>query len=235
MLTSGPAWHTWPHFTLDGLLLYWQLLAAPNGEPRQAELIRVPLPDGDPERVLLGGQALRFKRNGRPPPRNVLFHCAQQSGACVYSELVWNELRFTSFDPRLGPGRELMRIDAEHTPTVVAWDLSPDGSQIALPMENGRLRILHLDSGKALQQEIRSKCRLYFATWNPDGNSLYVTATCPGEKQYKLFLVELGGKSRLLFESANQWIGNPIPSPDRKHLAFALKPQRVDVHLLDGF
>lgn len=233
-LTNGPGWHTWPRFTRDGLVLFWQLPPALNDEPALPELMRVALPNGAAEHVMAGGQAVRFKRNGRPPPRNVHFRCSR-SGACVYSDLIWNELRFMGFDPNLGQGRELMRIDAENTPFIVSWDLSPDGSRIALPMENGRLRILHLPARQVLEQEVRSKCRLQFATWLPDGNSLFVTTTCAGEKQFKLFLVELGGKSQLLYESANQWIGNPVASPDSKHLAFALKPQTVDVYLLEGF
>jgi len=233
-LTSGPAWHTWPRFARDGMLLFWRLPPAPNDEPAQAELMRLTLPDGVPEHLLAAGQAVRFKRNGRPPPRNVHFRCSK-SGECVYSDLVWNELRFASFDPHVGRRRELMRFDAENTPFVVAWDLSPDGSRIALPMENGRLRILQLDTRRVLDQEVQSKCRLQFANWLPEGNSLYVTATCAGEKQFKLFLVELGGKAQVLYESANQWLGNPVTAPDGKHLAFALKVESADVYLFEGF
>jgi len=233
-LTNGPSWHTWPRFTRDGLILFWQLPPALNDEPAQPELMRLAQPDGAAEHVMEGGQAVRFKRNGRPPPRNVHFRCSR-SGACVYSELIWNELRFMGFDPNSGQGRELMRIDAENTPFIVSWDLSPDGSRVALPMENGRLRILHLAARQVLEQDVRSKCRLQFATWLPDGNSLFVTTTCAGEKQFKLFLVELGGRAQLLYESANQWIGNPVAGPDGRHLAFALKPQKADVYLLDGF
>ncbi len=52
---------------------------------------------------------------------------------------------------------------------------------------------------------------------------------------YTLLLAELAGSVHLLHESANEWLGNPVPSPDGKRLAFALKPQKVDVWLLPNF
>ena len=43
------------------------------------------------------------------------------------------QLIFTTFDPALGRGRELARFDSNPTPDAeYAWDLSPDGTRIAI-------------------------------------------------------------------------------------------------------
>jgi len=236
LITKGPAWHTWPRFTPEGSLLFWQLPAAPNEEPSQTQLMRLGRNEDAPTQVFAAGLPVRFKRNGRPPPRNVHFRCPR-AGACVFSEVVWNQLRFAEFDVETGPGRELMRIDAEGTPGFIDWDLSPDGSRIALPLEGSQsiVRILNLETTEVANKEIRPGCTLQFASWRPDGQAVFVTAMCAGENQYKLFLSELEGSTHLLMESPNEWIGNPVVSPDGRRLAFSIKSQTVDVWLLEGF
>jgi serine/threonine protein kinase len=236
LITSGPAWHTWPRFTPDGLLLFWQLPPAPNEEPSQMELMRLGNDEEPPIRVFAAGLPVRFKRNGRPPPRNVQFRCPR-AGSCVYSELVWNQLRFAEFDARTGPGRELIRIDAERTPTFIDWDISHDGSKIAIPLwgTEGMLQILNLATNEVTNKHLWAGCNLQFASWRSDGQAVFVTAMCTGENQYKLFLSELEGATHVLFESPNEWIGNPVASADGRRLAFATKPQTIDVWLLEGF
>jgi serine/threonine protein kinase len=236
LVTKGPSWHTWPRFTPEGLLLFWHLPPAPNEEPSQMELMRLGANEDAPTRVFAAGLPVRFKRNGRPPPRNVQFRCPR-AGTCVFSELVWNQLRFAEFDVEKGPGRELMRIDAEGTPGFIDWDLSPDGSRVALPLEGSQsiLRILNLDTNEVTNKEIRPGCNPQFASWRADGQAVFVTAMCSGENQYKLFLSELEGSTHLLLESPNEWMGNPVVSPDGRRLAFAIRSQTVDVWLLEGF
>jgi hypothetical protein len=200
------------------------------------ELMRLGANEDAPTRVFAAGLPVRFKRNGRPPPRNVQFRCPR-AGACVFSELVWNQLRFAEFDVENGPGRGLMRIDAEGTPGFIDWDLSPDGSRVALPLEGSQsiLRILNLDTNEVTNKEIRPGCNPQFASWRSDGQAVFVTAMCSGENQYKLFLSELEGSTHLLLESPNEWMGNPVASPDGRRLAFAIRSQTVDVWLLEGF
>jgi len=234
-VTKGPAWHTWPRFTPEGLLLFWQLPAAPNEEPSQTQLMRLRSNEDAPTEVFAAGLPVRFKRNGRPPPRNVQFRCPR-AGACVLSEVIWNQLRFAEFDAETGPGRELMRIDAEGTPGFIEWDLSPDGSRIALPLEGSQsiVRIINLDTNEVTNKEIRPGCDPQFASWRRDGQALFVTAMCAGENQYKLFLSELDDSTYQLMESPNEWFGNPVVSPDGRRVAFSVKAQTVDVWMLEG-
>jgi hypothetical protein len=192
--------------------------------------------DGEPARVLAAAMPVRFKKNGRPAPRNVQFRCPQ-SGSCIYSELIWNQLRFLEFDAGNGLGRELMRIDADSTPSFIDWDLSPDGSKVALPLSGaqGVVRILDLARQKVTEERVRPGCDLQFASWRADGNGLFLTGACGDENQFKLISTDLQGHAQVLMESPNVWVGNPVASRDGRHLAFAAKDQTTDVWLLENF
>jgi len=234
-VTSGPAWHTWPRFGPDGMLLFWQLLPSSNEGPSHLELMRLG-EDGAPARVLAAAMPVRFKKNGRPAPRNVQFRCPQ-SGSCIYGELIWNQLRFLEFDARNGLGRELMRIDADGTPSFIDWDLSPDGGKVALPLSGARgvVRILDLSQQRVTEQRVRPGCDWQFAAWRADGNGMFLTGFCGDENQFKLISTDLRGGTQVLMESPNVWVGNPVASRDGRHLAFAAKHQTSDVWLLENF
>ena len=234
-VTSGPAWHTWPRFTPNGALLFWQLMPSSNEGPSHLELMRLK-EDDSPARVLAAAMPVRLKRNGRPAPRNVQFRCPQR-GSCIYSELIWNQLRFLELDARSGLGRELMRIDADGTPSFIDWDLSPDGGKVALPLSGaqGVVRILDLAQQKVSDQQVRPGCDWQFAAWSADGNGMFLTGFCGDENQFKLISTDLRGGAQALMESPNVWVGNPVASRDGRRLAFAAKDQTSDVWLLEGF
>ncbi|HKD40726.1 MAG TPA: protein kinase [Myxococcaceae bacterium] len=246
MVTSGPSWHTWPKFTADNRLLFWELPPALNDEPAQAELFNVGFSPGMTaigpglmQPLQFKGQRVRFKRNGRPPPRDAAFKCPSLEGDCIVSELIWNELRFSKLSSQGGVGRELMRIKTDNSDTlaIIEWDVSPDGSRVAIPLEQGRIRLLDTQEGKSTELRLDGyeRCRVQFASWRVDGRALFATALCPDEKQFKMFLVELAGLSQVIYESTNSWIGNPTPSPDGKRVAFSLKHHEIDTWLLSSF
>ena len=46
--------------------------------------------------------------------------------------ITWKHLRFLSFDPIRGAGSELTKFDLDSTPTSLDWEISPDGTQLAI-------------------------------------------------------------------------------------------------------
>ena len=146
-------------------------------------------------------------------------------------------MRFLEFDARTGTGRELIRIDAEGTPSFIDWALSPDGKRIALPLSGaqGVVRLLDLSMQRVSEHRVRPGCDLQFAAWRPDGGGMFVTGACGDENQFKLIATDLNGRAQVLMESPNVWVGNPVPSPDGRQLAFAVKDQTTDVWLLENF
>jgi serine/threonine protein kinase len=233
MLTTGPAWYTWPRLAPNGALLFWYLPADAN--PSRAQLMRMEQSGSAPIQVLTAGESVLQQRIGKPPPHNAQFRCARLADTCVLGELNAGELRFSSIDPAHGRTKELARTDVDRMPRYVEWDLSPDGRTVVLPRSDGSIRLLDLAEASQKDRMVMSHCHFQFAAWSADGQGVFLSGRCRGTKMYTLLFAELGGPVHVLHESANEWLGNPVPSPDGRRLAFSLKPQRVDVWLLQAF
>ena len=90
-------------------------------------------------------------------------------------------------------------------------------------------------SGKSTVRFVQQGCALEHVAWSPDGNGLYATGVCPGERPYQLLYTELYRQPHLLADSSSNWFGLPTVSPDGKHLAFEVRPYDNDVWLATGF
>ena len=235
MITSGTAWNTWARFTRNGFLLFWQLSAGATSDPIQPVLMSLQLPGGTPHAVLTAGKPAPLPLYSRPPPRNTQFRCPAVSGSCLLGELDGDELHLSSFDPSHGRGPELLRISIKPSPWFIDWDLSPDGTRVALPRWDGQVRVVDLSSQNTADLPIDRNCNVQSVSWNPAATGIFASAACPGKRAYKLFFLEINGASHLLYDSPNEWISSPVPSPDGSRLAFALKPQQADVWLLEKF
>src|SRR6266852_4265055 len=120
-LRVGPGEQTGPRLSSDASwVFYWGYATQGPGASASMRLLRVPVSLGAPESVLEAS-------------RGAAVRCAPRHLPCVISELdkVNSELVFTAFDPLRGRSGELVRLatDPEESP---AWDLSPDGSTIAV-------------------------------------------------------------------------------------------------------
>ncbi len=159
-IVVGPEDEMWPRSSPDGSwVLYWAL---PRG-------------GGPPELVL----------NARVTPLNNWFRCPSRPGAsCVFSELNSKSkaARLLCIDPVKGRGGELARIDLGSTPGY-GWDLSPDGSRIAVIQPDGRIRVLALSSGAVGEVRIKGWAGSLFVAWSADGKSLFTIAQSAKRKR----------------------------------------------------
>jgi serine/threonine protein kinase/Tol biopolymer transport system component len=214
----------------DGLwLLYWEF-DRPEGKalPAWARIMRQPVAGGSPETVLEVPYS-----EGRPDD----FSCPQKPGhMCVLSAAEGKSLVFNILDPMKGKGDPLGRIEME-TSGFVGWAVSPDGSQLAVVdhSHKGRIEILNLssrawheivmDSGWGDNQDL---------AWTADGKGLFLTTWLP--QSFNLIHVSMSGKVQLVLNNAHrQWMFDPRPSPDGKHLAFQAQTWDSNVWLLENF
>ena len=144
---------------------------------------------------------------------------------------------FSSFDPVQGKGPELARI--EDRPPFTNWDLSPDGTQVAVVhRDDDSIRIVTLATGEERVLRLTEWQGFEFISWTVNGAGFYINGG--GKKNrgltYPVLLrVDLDGQVHVLREKANEWHTRPVASPDGRRLAFATMPFHGNVWMIEDF
>lgn len=195
-----------------------------EGDPQTtAKLMRVPITGGLAELVLTANT------DGGP-------HCAKAPATlCAIAEQSADhkQLVFAAFDPVKGRGRELAESKTDPT-AVYLWDLSPDGSRIAI-LKKGEGRILVLSLHGQAPQEIVVKGwdNLTNAFWTADGKGLFVSSL--KERGSVLLSMDLRGNARILWEHTGGVGTYGSPSPDGRHLAMLGWTLNSNMWMLENF
>ena len=157
----------------DGAWILYLAYTAPDAYSsfvRPERLMRVPITKGPAEIV----------RTAQPYGRPV---CVSSSASlCALAELAPDraQLIFTAFDPLKGRGSELTRfpIDKAYQYTGgYLWDLSPDGTRIAiLKYSDARIHILSLGSGSSQEIAVKGWNNLQSLNWAADGKGLFAAS-----------------------------------------------------------
>jgi serine/threonine protein kinase len=207
----------------DGIWILYVVLPKGSGSSALSQLMRARVSGGPSEPVLKG------RLYGDP-------QCARSPATlCAFAEPSEDnkQLTLTAFDPLSGRGRELIRFDIDHTADIeYLWDLSPDGTRIAvLKYSAANIRVFPVN-GKP-PQEILAKGWKSLASihWAPDGKGFFVSGTADGGSA--LLHLDLQGNAHVLWKqkgSTAPWnlplahYKGPsapwaVPSPDGRHLA----------------
>lgn len=162
---------------------------------------------------------------------NASFNCAStRPNFCILAEQDEDRLTLSSFDPSHGRRDELLRLDINGP--EVDWSLSPDGQRVALG-DRKRIRIVDLKTrvtqDLVLKVEIKDLSSL---AWSADGDGLFFAGFL--DMKSSVLYSDLKGNARQLFEYAG-WIGNLMPSPDGKRLAFAQTTQEINAAMIEDF
>ena len=187
-------------FSADGdWILYWV----------SDKLMRKPVSGGPPELILAVGEQI---------------HCARSPlRGCVLGERDRdkNQYIFSALDPITGKGDELLRI--EDNPPFTNWDISPDGTRIAVVHNDDRIRIFELSSGE--ESVISQEEWIFgeFVAWSVDGEGVYLDGgpKTSDRRRRGLLYVSLKEDVTLLRQTPHDWHVQPVTSPDGRHLAFA--------------
>jgi Tol biopolymer transport system component len=126
----------------------------------------------------------------------------------------------------------------ERNPTSMPpqWDLSPDGSRIAVGMYNateGRIRIIPLAGGPAFDIVVEGWAGIEYVDWSPDGKALYVSSRSTAGTA--LLRVDLQGRAQRLWAERSQYSVPGTPSPDGRHLLLAHWTTQGNVWMIVGF
>jgi hypothetical protein len=143
---------------------------------------------------------------------------------------------FYELDAIRGKGRELART-AQTVSLVGDWDVSPDGSQVAIPLhdaDRAPIRLLQLDAqagkGHETTVEIEGLRNLSGVVWAADGRGWLVASRA--EHGWILSYADLQGNASDLLEATGQIFA--VPSPDGRHVAFPLWGETFNAWLFRG-
>lgn len=214
-----------PQVSPDGKwVLYMQWPKAAEGAAIAAgKLMRTPLSGGPAEAVMdIRGHPGVFA--GGDPTNTVggfpSFRCPSHGSAgCVLAEKGENQIVFTAFDPLQGRKAELVKVPGD--PEAASWDLSPDGSLVALSAfdyKAGDLQIVPLAGGTPQKLTAMPWTELVAAAWAADGKSLFLASY--SSRGTSIVRMPLTGGPKLLFKQPSWDIFSLLPSPDGRYLAF---------------
>jgi DNA-binding winged helix-turn-helix (wHTH) protein len=208
--------------------------------PQPARIMRVPLMGGPPR--LLGD----VQNAG-------VIRCARSTNLCVVSESDRKQMVLYALDPVKGKARELLRIGPLLLPEHDArwdflltqdwdWDVSPDGSSIALATrsaQKGIIQIRSLASGAVRELSLSGWAHPINIRWSADGKGWFLIAlstkglTSKGTERPSLLRVDLEGKIQVLRQECS-WL-DPIPSPDGRRLALGGQVVTRNVWMFESF
>ncbi len=204
----------------DGAWVFYKLGSDDGGA--MDKLMRIPINGGTSQEVLTA------HLDGLP-------RCSRSPGTlCAIAERSADrkQLVFSSFDAK-GRGREVAKFDTEVT-TDYRWDLSPDGTRLAVvKSREAQVHILSLTGRPRQDLTVKGWSILTTAAWASDGKSLFVSSF--GDKGPVILHVDLQGNARLLWEQPGGIDTYAVPSPDGRHLALRAWTVEGNLWMMENF
>ena len=207
----------------------WVILEGESTGSLKMALYRMPITGGVPQLLFpLEGltqcwctnQAAKFCVLGRPDPHK-------------------NELVISSFDPLIAREKDLTRIalDPGTNATVgmdYAWQISPDGSWIAIARRHGNtIQMVPLGKNEIRMIRVNGYSDLTDLSWAVDSRSLFVSNVGPDGAS--LLHVDFDGKAQPIWRQPQTTAFWGLSSPDGRHLAIGEESRETSVWMMSNF
>jgi serine/threonine protein kinase/Tol biopolymer transport system component len=207
----------------------WLILEGESGAARDMAVYRVAVTGGIPQLLFpLEGLTQCWCTNqvanlcvlGRPDPQR-------------------NELVISSFEPLVAKEKDLTRIALEPgTDASVgmdyAWQISPDGSWIAIAKRHGKtIRLMSLGKDQTRTIDLNGYSDLADLNWAVNSRSLFVSRLGPAGAT--LLHVDLEGNAEPIWEQPRTTSFWGLSSPDAHHLVIATEARETDVWMIRNF
>jgi DNA-binding winged helix-turn-helix (wHTH) protein/Tol biopolymer transport system component len=225
-LIAGPEDKLFLHLSPDGQWLMYFAFPGGYSAAKSPLLMRAPLSGGPPQLVFKARPASDFRCLKAP------------ATMCVLSEWENPQLVFYALDPIRGRGQELARQEIASGPEIVEsnWDISPDGSRIAVAIPEGppaHIRILSLASGTLQDIRVTGWSAFQSMEWAADGKGWFVASRSAAANT--LLFVDPQGHAYPLRQTAGGYDTYAIPSPDGHRLAFLEYTTANNAWMIENF
>lgn len=163
------------------------------------------------------------------------------AGFCVALEKTQDgkALLFRVVDPSKGWGKTLARFDTEDAKVNYDWDLSPDGSAIAVfKIMGDSFYVISTDTGQTQSIEMPGRQGLRSVKWSSDARGFFVVSAPKAalEVDATLLYVDRQGKATPLWVHKGVSLNlNVLPSPDGRYLAFPIYATNSNVWIVENF
>ena len=219
-IATGPDDKWAPQLSPDGnWILYLQWTKAADGRLSSGRMMRASAAGGAPESVMdVEGHPNVDEYAGTTTGGFPSFRCSRTGADCIVAERKEKEIVFSTFDPVKGRKAQVAKVPFNRVRT--AWDLSPDGTQLAVSEFNyqkSEITIVPLNGGIVRKISAMPWTELSMVAWAADGKSLFLASF--SSRGTAIVHLDLAGHSKLLFKP-NWHILTLEPSPDGKYLAF---------------
>jgi eukaryotic-like serine/threonine-protein kinase len=167
-----------------------------------------------------------------------LLACSRSpSVGCAIAEPTEDRRQFivSALDPMKGRGPELARVAIDPNDESWHFDLSPDGSRIAvIRTPSDPIQILSLKGQPITQFRVKGWNKIREFLWAPEGKGLYVTAVT--HLNDVVLYVDLEGNAYPLWENKGA-SGETLayPSPDGRHLAVQGWTSSSNIWMMENF
>jgi Tol biopolymer transport system component len=207
----------------------WVIVEGESSDSYKMTLYRVAITGGAPQLLLpvegltqywCTNKTANFCILGRPDPAR-------------------NELAISSFDPLSASEKDLLRIPLERgTQASVgadyAWQLSPDGSWIAIARRGeNRIRLVPLGKNQPRTITVNGYSDVIDLSWAVNSRSLFVSTMESGGAT--LLHVDLDGNAEPIWQQPQPTSFWGFSSPDARHLAIASETRETSVWMISNF
>jgi DNA-binding winged helix-turn-helix (wHTH) protein/Tol biopolymer transport system component len=194
-----------PRVTPDGAWLVYAPFTPDYVAGTAVDVFRVPISGGAPQQVM------------RCPLYDVPRCTRTPSTLCATAALDKDQLIFTAFDPLHGPGHELARFKVDDPEKFYTWDISPEGTRIAVLKNGGsEIHILSLRTYEDRKFIVKGWSGLQALDWASDGKGLFTSSRMSG---VVLLHTDLQGNAHVLWEPKGDSMIWAVPSPDGHRVA----------------
>jgi len=205
------------HLSPDGKWILYMVHSDRETAPSSARLMRIPVEGGQSEPALTAKPSPQLSTSSE---FNWPFACAKAPATrCLLAEQSENGrgLLFITFDAVRGRDKVLSEFPVD-AGGQYAWDLSPDGTTVAiLKSSETKISLLFLNGGRSKGIRFNGVDTVDSVAWTPSGKALLVSGRLPGSSV--LLHVDLLGNCHLLWKKDGGLATLGIPSPDGHHLA----------------